>query len=51
MLRVLPLLVGLAALLLVTGHWEILFKVTREAGQWLWPYLASFLDSIGAYAP
>jgi hypothetical protein len=47
MLRILPFLIGIAAVMLITGHLELIIKVVQEAGQVLWPYLSSFLQSIG----
>ncbi len=48
MLRVLPFVIGLAAVMVVTGQWDLIAKVVQAAGQWLWPYVNSFLQSIGA---
>jgi hypothetical protein len=47
MLRVLPFVIGIVAVLLLTGHLEIIFKIVQGTGQMLWPYIASFLQSFG----
>jgi len=47
MLRIWPFVIGIAAVLLLTGHLEPIFKLVQVAGQMIWPFLSSFVLSFG----
>ena len=47
MLRILPYVIGVAAVMLLTGHLGPIIKIVQAAGQLIWPYLSSFVQSFG----
>ncbi len=51
MLRILPLVIGIAAVMLLTGHLDSIIKLVQAAGQMIWPLVSSFVQSIGGRLP
>jgi len=47
MLKILPFVIGIAAVLLLTGHLDPIVKLVQAAGQMIWPFLSSFIQSFG----